>query len=164
MKGASSTLAMPNVRACAILVSAVLITTVRWVPYPGFAPYWPLIVLHFWALYAPEELPLLLMIPLGIVQDLYQGEPLGLHALQMAALYSMTVSQRRFLLKQSFPVLWLNFSVILVGIILLFSIMNPFSEAKFDLDQIVFDLLFTALTYPFMFFVCAYVRQHDAVS
>jgi len=164
MKGSSPTLAMPNARAYAMLLSAALITTVHWVPYPGFAPYWPLVVLHFWALYAPEELPLLFMVPLGIIQDLYQGEPLGLHAVHMAALHIMTVSQRRFLLKQSFPVLWLNFSVLLAGIILFFSMMNPFVEGKLDLDQIVFDLLFTAITYPFIFFVCAYVRQHDSVS
>ncbi|MDB2683110.1 rod shape-determining protein MreD [Alphaproteobacteria bacterium] len=74
-----------------------------------------LITLYYWFLYRPTLIPLWLTFVIGIIMDALTGVPLGLNTLIFVLLRLVITDQRRFLMAQTFPVVWLIFCVILVA-------------------------------------------------
>lgn len=70
-----------------------------------------LIGLYFWTLYRPQLLPYSLVFLIGLSMDLLTGGLLGLHAFCFMVLAMVVRSQRRFLLGQSWHMVWAGFFV-----------------------------------------------------
>jgi rod shape-determining protein MreD len=87
-------------------------------PYPFSAildtPFF-LMAIYFWAIYRPTLLPSWLAFLSGLLLDILSGVPLGLNALLFVLIRMIIVDQRRFLLAQSFMMIWLGFAFVDIG-------------------------------------------------
>lgn len=70
-----------------------------------------LMVIYYWAIYRPTLLPLWLVFCAGIAMDVLSNLPMGLSALVFVLVHWSVRDQRRFLMGQPFPVIWLGFIV-----------------------------------------------------
>ncbi|HRK97123.1 MAG TPA: rod shape-determining protein MreD [Alphaproteobacteria bacterium] len=70
-----------------------------------------LIGLYFWTVYRPHLLPYPVVFLIGILMDLMSGGLLGLHAFCFMVLSIIIRGQRRFLLGQSWQMVWAGFFV-----------------------------------------------------
>lgn len=73
-----------------------------------------LIGIYFWTIYRPSLLPYPLVFCAGLILDFLSGGLVGLYALCFMVLVMIVRSQRRFLLGQSWPVVWAGFCVAVV--------------------------------------------------
>jgi len=72
-------------------------------------PAFLLMAVYHWAVFRPRTLPPVGAFLAGLLLDLLTAGPLGLNALTLVAVQWFTKTQRRFLVGQSFLVLWLCF-------------------------------------------------------
>ena len=78
-----------------------------------------LIAVYYWSLYRPTMMPAWLAFALGIAFDLVAGVPLGLNAFVFVSVQWIVSDQRRFLMGQSFVMIWLGFVFLTAAFILL---------------------------------------------
>jgi rod shape-determining protein MreD len=76
-----------------------------------------LMALYYWSIYRPSLIPPWLAFLTGLVVDFLGGLPIGLNASAFVLVQWIVSDQRRFLMGQSFVMLWFGFVVlsILVG-------------------------------------------------
>lgn len=85
-------------------------------PYVGIMrPDFLLMFVFFWAINRPSFFPPSLIFISGILVDLIVNSLVGLTPLLLICIYMLIKSQRRFLMAQSFMVLWLCFAVVSIG-------------------------------------------------
>ncbi len=91
-------------------------------------PSFVLIAVYYWSVLRASPLIALLAFAVGLLIDLVSGYPIGMHAIAFVAAQWVTSAQRRFLMGQSFPVLWAGFALVALGVGLLqwglFSLFN----------------------------------------
>lgn len=84
-------------------------------PYPFSAildaPFF-LMALYFWSVYRPTLIPPWLAFVAGLLMDLLSGGILGLNAMLFVLVRVAVVDQRRFILAQSFMMVWLGFALV----------------------------------------------------
>jgi|SRR3989304_4650274 len=86
------------------------------VPHLGeIRPVFMLMAVYYWTILRSSPLSPLLAFAIGLVIDLLSAYPLGMHALVFVAAQWLTSSQRKFLLGQSFLVIWAGFALIALG-------------------------------------------------
>lgn len=92
---------------CVLLVSL----PVR--PLGGFAPMpvLPLIVVFFWTIRSPDQLPSPSVFALGLLQDFLSGGPLGLWAAAYLCVQYVVLTQRSYFSGRAIQVLWAGFAV-----------------------------------------------------
>ncbi|MDD9900481.1 MAG: rod shape-determining protein MreD [Alphaproteobacteria bacterium] len=69
----------------------------------------------YWAVFRPRAFPPLAAFLCGLTLDLLYAGPIGLHALTLVVAQGLVRSQRRFLIGQSFVVLWMCFFLVAGG-------------------------------------------------
>lgn len=67
------------------------------------------IVVYYWAIYRPRLISPLLAFMLGLLVDLIAAWPLGMTALLLVCIHWSIRGQRRFLLGQSFMLVWFGY-------------------------------------------------------
>ena len=60
-------------------------------------------------------MPFILVFALGLFQDILAGGPPGLNACILLIAFGLVVSQRRFFIGKSFPVIWWGFMLMAAG-------------------------------------------------
>jgi rod shape-determining protein MreD len=75
-------------------------------------PSFLLMAVYYWAVFRPQTLSPLAAFLTGLLLDLLSAGPLGLNALTLLGARQLTGRQRRFLVGQSFPVLWMCFFLV----------------------------------------------------
>lgn len=83
--------------------------------YAMIAPVLPLMGVYYWSIYRPDLLPPSAAFSLGLLHDIIAGLPLGVSALVMLMVQSVTASQRRFFLGNTFAVAWWGFALMALG-------------------------------------------------
>lgn len=78
-------------------------------------PSFLLIAVYYWAVMRPSTLPPFGVFAVGLAFDLIADYPFGLSALTLVLAQWITVSQRKFLLGQSFIVMWMGFAIVAAG-------------------------------------------------
>ncbi len=121
-------------------------------PYAGLLkPDFLLPAIYYWALYRPTLLPPAYTFLIGLVVDLISGFPVGLHAVSYIAVDWVISGQRRFLMGQSYPVIWLGFvftAVIVAGGQWL--LMGLFHLGLSDFVPVFVKALMTVLIFPLL--------------
>lgn len=105
--------AMPVLFAFVLVLLAVVPMQV-----PGFstiAPSFLLMAVYYWGIYRPDVMPFFLVFGLGLFQDILTGGPPGLNAWVLLIAFGLVVSQRRFFIGKSFPVIWWGFMLLAAG-------------------------------------------------
>lgn len=99
------------------LVALALVTVVTvnfpWPGVPFFPPLFLAMTVFYWAAYWPKLMPPWLVFLLGLFQDMLYGTLPGMTSCLLLLLWWGTASQRRYVVREPFPVVWLIFTVIL---------------------------------------------------
>jgi rod shape-determining protein MreD len=72
-------------------------------------PFFVLMAVYYWGLHRPDLLPAVMVFLAGLLQDALEGEPFGVNAFVLIAVYWLTVSQQRHFREQPFLIVWLGF-------------------------------------------------------
>lgn len=128
-------------------------------------PSFMLMAVYYGTILRPQTLPPVAVFIIGVVLDFLSAWPPGMQALVMVAVQWLTRSQRKFLLGQPFPVIWVGFAMIALGSGIvqwgLFSLLNftfvplkamlagvVFSTFVFPLAAMPLHMVYKALTDP----------------
>ena len=76
-------------------------------------PAFMLMAVYYWTILRP--VPPLAVFALGLVLDLLSAYPFGMNALVLVTVQALTGGQRKFLLGQSFLVIWAGFALVALG-------------------------------------------------
>ncbi len=76
-------------------------------PFAGLikAPFF-LMTIYYWGIYRPTLIPAWLVFIAGCIMDFLSGFPIGLNAFIFLVVQWSVIDQRRFLMGQSFLVVW----------------------------------------------------------
>ena len=73
-------------------------------------PYFVLMGVFYWGLHRPDLLPAVVVFLVGLMQDALDGEPFGVNAFVLIAVYWLVVSQQRHFRGRPFFVVWSGFA------------------------------------------------------
>lgn len=117
----------------------------------GTRPAFLLIGIYFWVIFRPNLMPLPLVFLLGILLDILSGGLVGLNTFCFMLVALLVNSQRRFLLGQSWQVIWAGFFVA----VLMFQSVQiiAYSLARWQvpsIGQAVASVVVSVLAYPLL--------------
>jgi rod shape-determining protein MreD len=111
-----------------------------------------LIGIYFWTIYRPQFVPYVLIFITGILLDLLSGGLVGLNTLCFMIIGIIVRGQRRFLLGQSWPVVWAGYCVAVTIVMILHYLVYSLSSAIFlPFIPLIFNLVISYLLYPLVF-------------
>jgi len=73
-------------------------------------PYFVLMGVFYWGLHRPDLLPAVVVFLVGLIQDALDGEPFGVNAFVLIAVYWLVASQQRHFRGRPFLVVWSGFA------------------------------------------------------
>lgn len=114
-------------------------------------PSFMLMAVYYWAIMRPSTLSPIATFIVGLAFDLMGGFPLGLNALTLVLAQWVTRSQRKFLLGQSFVVIWMGLALVSLGVGLLQWVLYAAFNQAFEiaaLKPILISVIMTAAIFP----------------
>lgn len=119
---------------------------------PGFAqvaPILSLMAVYHWAIYRPDLLPAVAVFFVGLLHDALSGMPFGINAAVFVIVHMVVMSQQVFFQGKSFPVIWLGFSLVAGGAMVLTWLLNAlFFAAITPLEVTSVQYLVTVGAFP----------------
>ena len=113
-----------------------------------------LIAIYYWSIYRPTFLPAIFVFAAGLLFDLLSGAPLGLNALIFMAAHWIIADQRKFLMAQSFFVIWLGFIMLDTTVMLVQWLVYGLIQMNFaSILTIIPDIIIGGVAYPFIAFL-----------
>ena len=131
---------------------------------PGFSvvtPAFALMAVFHWTVYRPDLMPLSAVFAIGLLLDLLDGTPyVGLSALTLLIVRTAVLSQRRFFVNRTFPVLWLGFLAVTAGsFAFLWAAVSLLHGGFLGLRPFVFQAVLTVACYPVGSYVLAWAHR-----
>lgn len=103
---------------------------------PRLGALWPLIGITYWTLARPRGLKTPSLFALGLLMDIVSFVPLGVHAFLFVMMQILLNRQRRFLMGQSFWVLWTAYALLLLTVyVSLFILLSPAQPSAVGFTQ-----------------------------
>lgn len=119
---------------------------------PNLAPIVPwlaLVAVYYWTVYRPDLMPPLAVFGIGLFHDLATGTNVGVGALLLLLVHVAVLSQRRFFVSRSFLIIWIGFSVIAAGaMLLMWMVICTLEGELLSPRPVVFQYLITVAAYP----------------
>ena len=99
----------------AVVLALILLSAMpfRIVHLGEVRPAFMLMAVYYWTILRPT--PPLAVFALGLVLDLLSDYPFGMNAMVLVAVQALTAHNRKFLLGQSFLVIWAGFALFALG-------------------------------------------------
>ncbi|MGB4057876.1 MAG: rod shape-determining protein MreD, partial [Alphaproteobacteria bacterium] len=108
-----------------------------------------LMAIYYWAIYRPSLIPAWLVFAAGILMDIIVGLPMGLNALAFVLVQWALSDQRRFLMGQSFLMIWIGFAIVSMAMgIVQWGIFGLLSEAWPSFKSLLFSVIFGVALFP----------------
>lgn len=110
-----------NLAPFAVTVMMVLVGMIP-LPVPGYAPVAPnltLVSVYYWTIHRPDLMRPRVAFLIGLLQDFLTGGPLGVNALLLIVAQWAVLNQRRVFLASTFALLWLGFTLVMAGAVVL---------------------------------------------
>lgn len=136
------------------LVTGLLAVLVDVLPVQGtgmesVGSFTTLAVVYFWSLYRPELFSITATFLSGLVYDALTGLPLGASSLVLLLVRQLIVTQQRFFLARSFPVIWACFLLLApVAVLSRWLLVCLWWGTLFPLGPVLVELLLTLALYP----------------
>jgi rod shape-determining protein MreD len=152
-------------RALAPFATALLAVLIDLLPLPGaglerVTSFSTLGVVYFWSLYRPDLFTNSAAFATGLIYDALAGLPLGLSSLLLLLVRNLMVTQQRFFVARSFPVIWACFVVLAPAIALLrWLIVSLWFEHSFAFPPLLVELLLTIALYPLVSWLLGHVHN-----
>ncbi len=119
--------------------------------FGAIRPSFMLMAVYYWAIMRPNTLSPVATFIVGLAFDLMGKFPLGLNALTLVLAQWVTRTQRKFLLGQSFIVIWMGLALVSLGAGLLQWLLYAGFNQDFDigaLRPILMSVIMTAAVFP----------------
>jgi len=117
--------------------------------YAMVAPQLALMTLYYWSIYRPELLNPLMVLVLGLLQDMLTGRFPGVTSFILLVAYFVVVSQHRFFHGKSFSVVWWGFMLVAPGAAFIAWFANiALSGQWIDPTSSLVGLILTIMLYP----------------
>jgi rod shape-determining protein MreD len=114
-------------------------------------PAFLLIGLYYWTITKPALLPVPVVFLIGLAFDIVSASVVGLHTFAFMIIVTVLRSQRRYLLGQAWPVLWVGFVAAILTLSLLQALTYAItSGAAPSLWLVLASIAIGALTYPLL--------------
>lgn len=108
-----------------------------------------LIGIYFWTVYRPTLLPYPVIFATGLLLDLLSGGLVGLNAFCFMVVAMIVRGQRRFLLGQSWSVIWAGFCVAVTLVMgVQYTVYTLDALSVLPLKPLAFNLVISYLLYP----------------
>ena len=108
-------------------------------------------------------MPAVAVLPLGLWQDLLNGEPVGLNGLTLLIVYGAIVFQRTFFKGKSFLVVWWAFGLTAAFAALVFWLAVIGWHLRYvDPTPQAFQVLLTLTVFPFLYWLLSWVLRSIA--
>ena len=115
----------------------------------GLTSFATLCTIYFWSLYRPDLLTPSAAFLIGLLYDGLAGLPLGLTSLALLLVRSLMVTQQRFFLARSFPVIWFCFLLLAPAVEIARWLLSCLWWGHlFALEPALLELLVTVALYP----------------
>jgi len=112
-------------------------------------PYFLLMGVFYWGLHRPDLLPAVVVFLVGLMQDALDGEPFGVNAFVLIAVYWLVVSQQRHFGGRPFLVVWAGFAAAaLIADILRWILVSLVLGAPLAPWAIMLEYFMTVMFYP----------------
>lgn len=152
-----------NLSPFALTLALILVSVIP-LRLPGFAPVTPVVALmavYYWSIYRPDLFPVAAVFFVGVVQDTFNGTPLGLSSLVLMLVQAVVVSQRRFFHGKVFLVEWWGFMLVAPGAMLItWMLASLFYGVILVPRPLGFQLLLTIALYPCLTWLLARAQHH----
>ena len=126
---------------------------------PGFAevaPILPLMAVYHWTIYRPDLLPAVAVFFAGLLHDALSGMPFGVNAAVFVIVHMVVMSQQVFFQGKSFPVIWLGFTLVAAGAVMLTWLLNALFFAAIAPAEVAFaQYLVTVGAFPVLAWLLA---------
>jgi rod shape-determining protein MreD len=124
-------------------------------------PLVTLVIIYFWAVYWPQSLPYFAILLLGLFKDLLESNILGLNALYFLLFLNAAKSQIKYIINNSFIVVWAGFIFCLTVTMLLYFLMISFSNENhpYHLTALLSKWLVTSFAYAPMHWLLSKVNN-----
>lgn len=135
----------------AVLFLMLLLNLVDWsfTGLDGLSLSFLMAAIYFWTVHRPSLLPWLFVFFLGLLLDFVSGNLVGLNALCLVIMVKMVRGQRRYLLGQSWPVVWAGYCVVLVSFYLIQILTNAMAYGTFmSFESVGMSFIISCLVYP----------------
>ena len=127
------------------------------------APNLGLIAVFYWTIYRPDLMPAVAVLPLGLWQDLLNGEPVGLNGLTLLIVYGAIVFQRTFFRGKSFLVVWWAFGLTAAFAALVYWLAVIGWHLRYvDPTPLGFQVVLTLTVFPFLYWLLSWVLRSIA--
>jgi len=124
---------------------------------PGFArvmPMLPLMSIYLWAVHNPNLMPAYAVFVIGLLQDILTGTPLGVNVLIYLFVYGAVIWQRRFLAGKSFAVIWVGFTLVGAGAVVVgWAVISIYYTILAEPNAMAFQYLLSLGIFPLMAWV-----------
>jgi rod shape-determining protein MreD len=148
-------------------LSTLIFALVSVVPInlPGFAvvtPAFALMAVFHWTVYRPDLMPLTAVFAIGLLLDILNGTPyVGVSALTLLMARTCVMTQRRFFVNRTFPVVWLGFLAVTVATFaLVWALVSILRGTMLGFRPFLFQAVLTVSCYPVGSYLLA--RAHRA--
>lgn len=112
-------------------------------------PAFIVMVLYYWGITRPAILTLAVTLATGIAYDLLTAHPLGMNAAIFVLVYWTTRSQRKFLMGQSFLVVWAGLAMVVSCVSSLqWMLYSLFNMAMVNPFPVIVGAVFTIALFP----------------
>lgn len=132
--------------------------------YPS--PDLALIAMIYWAIYRPDLTRIYLIVTMGIIIDVMQGQDAWIHSFMMIAVNLMATSQFKFFYRKPFYLIWAGVSLIIFAYYITFLLYGIiFLKADLQLFSALSTLLLTCLLIPVVFRLMVFLHglMHERV-
>ncbi len=147
----------------AVLLALVLLSAVPFrIAHLGeVRPAFMLMAVYYWTILRPS--PPLAVFILGLILDLLSYYPFGMNAMVLVAVQALTTHNRKFLLGQSFLVIWAGFALVALGAgALQWGLFSLFNVALVSAKPVLISIVLSAFLFPVSVLPLAAV--HKALS
>lgn len=123
-------------------------------------PNFALISVYYWAVHRPAVLPPFAVFVLGLMADFLGAAPLGVGTAVLLGVYAITVSQRRFIVGQSFLWVWSGFMIVCAGAFAItWALTSLLAGVTVDPRAAIFAAGLNMAIYPAMGFIFAHTQR-----
>lgn len=149
--------------ALAVIILFMLLSTVpfRLAHLGEVRPAFMLMAVYYWSILRPS--PPAVVFVIGLILDLVSNYPFGLQALILVAAQTLTGSQRKFLLGQSFLVIWAGFALVaLAAGLIQWGVFSLFESAWMTVKPMLISTVLSSFLFPVV--VLPLAAMHKALA
>jgi rod shape-determining protein MreD len=119
-----------------------------------------LMSVYYWTIYRPDHLPYIVVFLIGLLVDLLTYGPPGVTPFALLIVRATVLSQRKFFVGKSFPIVWWGFALATVAVTVVgWGVGGLYGGRVLDPRSFAFQAVLTAAFYPVLSWIFSRVQR-----